>query len=385
MGTVKRDYYEVLGVQKTADGASLKAAYRKLAMEFHPDRNEGNKDAEIRFKEVGEAYEVLKDDQRRAAYDRYGHAAFENGGGQKGGRGGFDFSSAFTDVFDDLFGEFMGRGGRGPQQGGSQRAARGQDLRYDLELTLEEAFSGKEATLDVPTAATCEVCEGTGAEAGAQPVTCATCSGHGKVRAAQGFFTIERVCPTCQGAGRIIKNPCKNCGGAGRVRKERKLQVRVPQGVEDGTRMRLAGEGEAGQRGGPNGDLYIFLSVAPHDIFKREGADLFARVPVPFATAALGGEIDVPTLEGVSTKVKMPEGTQTGRQFRVRHKGMPGLRGEGQGDLYIEVAIETPVNLTKKQKELLRQFDAGATEANQPETHGFFARVKDFLGGAAKE
>ncbi len=382
MGTVKRDYYEVLGVQKNADGSTIKSAYRKLAMEFHPDRNEGNKDAEHKFKEVGEAYEVLKDEQRRAAYDRYGHAAFENGG-RGGQRGGFDFSSAFTDVFDDLFGEFMGRGGRGP--GGQQRAARGQDLRYDLELTLEEAFSGKEATLDVPSAVTCETCEGSGAEAGAQPVTCTTCSGHGKVRAAQGFFTIERVCPTCQGAGRIIKNPCKSCGGAGRVRKERKLQVRVPKGVEDGTRMRLAGEGEAGQRGGPNGDLYIFLSVAPHDIFKREGADLFCRVPVPFATAALGGAIDVPTLDGTMAEVKLPEGTQTGRQFRVRHKGMPGLRGDGQGDLYVEVAIETPVALTKKQKELLRQFDAAATEANQPETHGFFARVKEFLGGTPKD
>lgn len=384
MGTVKRDYYEVLGIQKNADGSTIKTAYRRLAMEFHPDRNAGDKKAELKFKEVGEAYEVLRDDQRRAAYDRFGHAAFENGGGQRGGRSGFDFSSAFTDVFDDLFGEFMGRS-RGAQQGG-QRAARGQDLRYDLELTLEEAFSGKEATLDVPAAATCEVCEGSGAEAGAEPVTCTTCSGHGKVRAAQGFFTIERVCPTCQGGGRIIKNPCKNCGGQGRVRKERKLQVRVPKGVEDGTRMRLAGEGEAGQRGGPNGDLYIFLSIAPHDIFKREGADLFTRVPVPFATAALGGEIVVPTIDGRSAKVDLPEGTQTGRQFRVRHKGMPGLRGDGaQGDLYVEVAIETPVKLTKKQKELLRQFDAAATEANQPETHGFFARVKDFLGGTPKE
>ncbi len=382
MGTVKREYYEVLGVERTADGAVLKSAYRKLAMQYHPDRNEGDKDAEVRFKEVAEAYEVLKDDQRRALYDRHGHAAFENGGGARGGRGGFDFSSAFTDVFDDLFGEFMGRG-RGP--GGPQRAARGQDLRFDMELTLEEAFSGKEASIDVPTAAICETCEGTGAEAGAQPVTCTTCSGHGKVRAAQGFFTIERTCPTCQGAGRIIRNPCKACGGAGRVRKERKLQVRIPKGVEDGTRMRLAGEGEAGHRGGPNGDLYIFLSVAPHDIFKREGGDLFCRVPVSFATAALGGSIEVPTLDGEGADVKLPEGTQTGRQFRVRHKGMPGLRGEGQGDLYVEVTIETPVALTKKQKELLRQFDAGATEQNQPETHGFFARVKEFLAGAPKD
>lgn len=378
----KRCYYEVLGVAKTATADQLKSAYRKLAMQFHPDRNADDSDAEKKFKEVGEAYEILKDDQRRAAYDRFGHAAFENGGGGRGQRGGFDFSSAFTDVFDDLFGEFMGRG-RGGQ--GGQRAARGQDLRFDLELTLEEAFSGKDATIEVPSAQTCEVCEGSGAEAGAQPVACGTCQGHGKVRAAQGFFTIERTCPACNGAGRIIKNPCKSCNGMGRVRKERTLSVRIPKGVEDGTRMRLAGEGEAGLRGGPNGDLYIFLSIAPHAIFKREGSDLFCRVPVPFTTAALGGSIEVPTIEGGKAKVTLPEGTQTGRQFRVRHKGMPGLRGDGTGDLYVECAIETPVHLTKKQKELLRQFDAAATEANQPETHGFFARVKEFWSGAAKD
>lgn len=378
----KRCYYEVLGVAKTASADQLKSAYRKLAMQFHPDRNEGDGEAETKFKEVGEAYEILKDDQRRAAYDRFGHAAFENGGGGRGQRGGFDFSSAFTDVFDDLFGEFMGRG-RGA--GGQQRAARGQDLRFDLELTLEEAFGGKDATIKVPTAETCEVCAGSGAEAGAQPVTCTTCQGHGKVRAAQGFFTIERACPTCNGAGKIIKNPCNACGGMGRVRKERTLSVRIPKGVEDGTRMRLAGEGEAGLRGGPNGDLYIFLSIAPHAIFKREGSDLFCRVPVPFTTAALGGAIEVPTIEGGSAKVTLPEGTQTGRQFRVRHKGMPGLRGDGTGDLYVECAVETPVNLTKKQKELLRQFQAAATDSNQPETNGFFARVKEFWNGAAKE
>lgn len=375
----KRCYYEILGLAKGANGEELKSSYRKLAMQWHPDRNPGDKEAEGRFKEVAEAYEVLKDDQRRAAYDRYGHAAFENGRGG-GGRGGFDFSSAFTDVFDDLFGEFMGRA-----RGGGQRPARGQDLRYDLELTLEEAFSGKDATIQVPSSRTCDACGGSGAEAGAQPVTCATCSGQGKVRAAQGFFTIERACPTCGGSGRIIKNPCRACSGAGRVRAERTLQVRVPKGVEDGTRMRLAGEGEAGMRGGPNGDLYIFLSVAPHPIFRREGADLFCRVPVPFATAALGGAIEVPTIDGGKDKVSLPEGTQSARQFRVRRKGMPGLRGEGVGDLYVECVVETPVNLSKKQKELLKQFQSAATESNQPETHGFFARVKDFWAGAAKE
>ncbi len=380
MSATKRCYYEVLGVERTADSTVLKSAYRKLAMEFHPDRNAGNKDAELKFKEVGEAYEVLKDDQRRAAYDRFGHAAFENGGGGRGQRGGFDFSSAFTDVFDDLFGEFMGRGRQG---GGGQRAARGQDLRFDLELTLEEAFTGKDATIRVPTTIACETCEGSGAEKGAKPVTCTACAGHGKVRVAQGFFTIERPCPNCSGSGRIIKNPCKDCGGAGRVHKERTLQVRVPKGVEDGTRMRLSGEGEAGLRGGPNGDLYIFLAVAPHAIFRREGLDLFCRVPVAFTTAALGGSMEVPTIDGGRTKVTLPEGTQTARQFRVRHKGMPGMRGEGHGDLYVECVVETPVQLTKKQKDLLRQFESAATESNQPESSGFFARVKEFWGGAA--
>jgi len=376
----KRCYYETLGVTKTANGDELKSAYRKLAMQFHPDRNAGDKDAEVKFKEVGEAYEILKDDQRRAAYDRFGHAAFEGGRGGNG-RGGFDFSPAFTDVFDDLFGEFMGRG-RGA---GGQRAARGQDLRYDLEITLEDAWAGKDAEIRVPGSVACEPCDGTGAEAGAKAATCTTCSGHGKVRASQGFFTIERTCPTCAGAGRIIKNPCKACGGAGGVRKERTLSVRIPKGVEDGTRMRLAGEGEAGMRGGPNGDLYLFLSLTPHGIFKREGADLFCRVPVPFATAALGGVIEVPTIGGGSDKVTLPEGTQSGRQFRLKRQGMPGLRGEGVGDLYVECVVETPVNLTKKQKELLRQFEQAATESNQPETTGFFSRMKDFLAGAPKE
>lgn len=373
----KRDYYEVLGVSRDIKADGLKSSYRKLAMQFHPDRNPGDAEAERKFKEIGEAYEVLKDDQKRAAYDKFGHAAFEGG---RGGRGGFDFSSAFTDVFDDLFGEFMGRGGRGGPQG--QRAARGQDLRFDMEITLEEAATGKDAEIRVPTSVTCEACDGNGAEPGSQPQTCTTCQGHGKVRAAQGFFTIERTCPTCNGQGRIIKDPCKACGGHGRIPKERTLSVRIPKGVEDGTRMRLVGEGEAGMRGGPNGDLYIFLALAPHAIFKREGTDLFCRVPVPFVTAALGGSIEVPTIDGGRDKVTLPEGTQSGRQFRIRRKGMPGLRGEGQGDLYVECVVETPVNLTKKQKELLRQFEAAATEQNQPESNGFFARVKEFWAGA---
>ena len=380
--SAKRDYYEVLGVAKGASAEQLKAAYRKLAMQFHPDRNADDPDAERKFKEVGEAYEILKDDQRRAAYDKFGHAAFEGGRGGAGQRGGFDFSSAFTDVFDDLFGEFMGRGGRGPGQG--QRTARGQDLRFDMEISLEEAATGKDAEITVPSSIACEPCEGSGAEPGSKPAVCPTCSGYGKVRAAQGFFTIERTCPACNGQGRVVKNPCKTCGGQGRIRKDRTLSVRIPKGVEEGTRMRLVAEGEAGVKGGPNGDLYIFLTVADHQIFKREGADLFCRVPVPFATAALGGAIEVPTIDGGRDKVVLPEGTQSGRQFRVKRKGMPVLRGDGVGDLYVECVVETPVNLTKKQKELLRQFEAAATASNQPETSGFFARVKDFWG-AAKE
>lgn len=370
----KRDYYEVLGAKRDASPEELKAAYRKLAMQLHPDRNHGDADAERKFKELNEAYDVLKDEQKRAAYDRYGHRAFEGGGGGPGARGGFDFGSAFSDVFDDLFGDFMGRGrGQGP------RAMRGQDLRYNLEVTLAEAYTGKQAQIRVPSAMACELCEGSGAEAGSKPVTCPTCSGVGKVRAQQGFFTIERSCPNCAGTGRVVKNPCKACSGKGRVQRERTLSVNIPMGVEDGTRIRLQGEGEAGQRGGPNGDLYIFLSVTPHDMFKREGADLYCRVPVPFATAALGGSVEVPTIDGGKSKVAIAEGTQSGRQFRIRHKGMPTLRGAAMGDLYIEVAVETPVNLTKKQKELLKQFNDAASEENQPESAGFFARMRDIL------
>ncbi len=370
----KRDYYEVLGAKRDASPEELKAAYRKLAMQLHPDRNPGDATAELRFKELNEAYDVLKDEQKRAAYDRFGHRAFDGSGGGPGARGGFDFGSAFSDVFDDLFGDFMGRGrGQGP------RPMRGQDMRYNLEVSLAEAFAGKQAQIRVPSAMACETCEGTGAEAGSKPVTCPTCSGVGKVRAQQGFFTIERSCPNCSGTGRVVKNPCKSCQGKGRVQRERTLSVNIPMGVEDGTRIRLQGEGEAGQRGGPNGDLYIFLSVTPHDIFRREGADLYCRVPVSLATAALGGALEVPTIDGGKAKVSIPEGTQGGRQFRIRHKGMPTLRGASVGDLYIEVAVETPVSLTKKQKELLRQFDEAASEENQPESAGFFARMRDIL------
>lgn len=379
----KRDYYDVLGVSKGASAEELKKAYRAKAKELHPDRNSDNPNAEAQFKEVNEAYDVLKDDQKKAAYDRFGHAAFENGMGGGGGRGPFggggqgDFASAFSDVFEDLFGDFMGGRGGG---GGRSRAMRGQDLRYNLRVTLEEAYKGSQKTINVPSSVACDACHGTGAEGGAEPVTCPTCSGMGKVRAQQGFFTVERTCPTCSGMGQIVKNPCKSCGGAGRVEKERTLSVNIPGGVETGTRIRLAGEGEAGVRGGPSGDLYIFIEVREHPLFQRDGVNLFCRVPISFATAALGGEVEVPTIDGGKSRVKVPAGTQTGRQLRLRAKGMPALRGGGIGDMMIELAVETPVNLTQRQKDILREFDE-LSEQNNPESNSFFTKVKGFWDG----
>jgi len=377
----KRDYYETLGVSKTANAEELKKAFRKLAMQHHPDRNPGDAEAEHKFKEVSEAYEILKDDQKRAAYDQYGHAAFEGGMGGRGGPGGFDFTS-FSDIFDDLFGEFMGGGG---QRGGRGSANRGSDLRYNLEITLEDCFKGKAAQIRVPTSIACEACDGSGAEAGAQPIACPTCKGHGKVRAQQGFFTIERACPTCGGAGRVIEKPCKVCGGAGRVHKEKTLAVDIPPGVDEGNRIRLSGEGEAGIRGGSAGDLYVFLSVKPHRLFRREGQHLHCRVPVSMTTAALGGSVEVPTLDGGKARITIPEGSQTGKQFRLRGKGMPSLQqsgfGAGNGDLYIQVMVETPVKLSKKQRELLEEFAKLDGEESSPESTGFFDKVKEMLGG----
>lgn len=374
----KRDYYDVLGVARGASADEIKKAYRTKAKELHPDRNADNPEAESQFKEANEAYEVLKDAEKKAAYDRFGHAAFEGGMGGGGGRpGGYganqgDFASAFSDVFDDLFGDFMG--GRG---GGRGRAARGADLRYNLRVTLEEAYSGLQKTINVPTSVSCSSCSGSGAEGGAEPQTCPTCSGMGKVRAQQGFFTVERTCPTCGGLGQIIKNPCKACGGQGRVHKDRALSVNIPAGVETGTRIRLAGEGEAGMRGGPSGDLYIFIEVTKHDLFERENTNLFCRVPVSMTTAALGGDIEVPTIDGGRSRVKIPAGSQSGRQMRLRSKGMPALRGGQEGDMFIELAVETPVNLTNRQKELLREFEA-MSEDNNPESKSFFSSVKTF-------
>ncbi len=377
----KRDYYEVLGVARNAGEPDLKSAFRRLAKDHHPDRNPGDNSAEQKFREASEAYEVLKDPQKRAAYDQYGHAAFEQGGG-RGGQGGFgpDFAASMSDIFDDLFGDFMGQR-RGGQQRRGQGRERGADLRYNLEITLPEAFSGKTQQLRIPTTVSCDTCSGTGAKAGTKPITCATCGGGGKVRASQGFFTIERTCPSCHGRGETIDDPCPACSGAGRITKERKLSVNIPSGVEDGTRIRLAGEGEAGLRGGPAGDLYIFLSIKPHAFFQRDGADVFCKVPISMTTAALGGQIEVPTLEGASTRVKVPEGTESGKQFRLKGKGMPVLRSKVTGDMYIQVDVETPKNLTRRQRELLEEFEKESHKETSPESAGFFSRVKDFFEG----
>lgn len=379
----KRDYYDVLGVARGADEAAIKAAFRKAAKCCHPDVNNHDPKAEAKFKELSEAYDILKDPQKRAAYDQFGHAAFANGGGGPGGMHGFhgfDPGSAFSDIFEDLFGEFTGRG-RGPRGYG---AGRGSDLRYNLTITLEDAYRGKQEPIKVPSSVACEHCSGSGAEPGTSPTACPACRGTGRVRSSQGFFTIERTCPQCHGRGQIIKDPCRECGGQGRVQKERTLMVNIPPGVEDGTRIRLSGEGEAGARGGPAGDLYIFLTVKPHELFERDGAHLHARVPVSLTTAALGGDIDVPALDGTHARIKIPEGTQSGRQFRLRGKGMPVLRSQSHGDLFIEVFVETPVNLSRKQKELLRQFAESSSEKTSPETASFFAKIKS-LWSEAKE
>ena len=378
----KRDFYEVLGISRGASGDEIKKAYRSKAKELHPDRNQDNPDSEAKFKDVNEAYDILKDDNKKAAYDRYGHAAFDGGMcGGRGPQGNGDFASAFSDVFEDLFGDFMG--GRGGGGGGRTRAQRGSDLRYNLRVTLEEAYKGIQKTISVPTALNCGACNGTGAEGGSEPQTCPTCSGMGKVRAQQGFFTVERTCPTCNGAGQIVKNPCKVCHGAGRTEKERSLSVNIPAGVETGTRIRLGGEGEAGMRGGPAGDLYIFIEVREHAIFQRENVNLYCRIPVSMATAALGGDVEVPTIDGGRSLMKVPAGSQTGKQMRLRGKGMPALRGGGTGDMMIEIAVETPINLTTRQKELLREFE-DLSENNNPEGSSFFQKVRGFWDGMTK-
>jgi len=374
-----QDYYELLGVNRTASPDDIKKAFRKLAMQHHPDRNPDSKDSEKKFKDVNHAYDILKDPEKRAAYDRYGPAAFEGGmgpggpGGFQGGAQGFDFGSVFGDIFEDMFG---GGRGRGP---GGRVDTRGQDLRFNLEITLEQAYGGTEATVRVPTSIACETCKGSGAEPGSKPQQCPTCHGRGRLRAQQGFFTVERTCHACHGAGQVIDKPCRACAGQGRTRKDKTLKVNIPAGVEDGTRIRLSGEGEAGARGGPPGDLYVFLSVRRHQLFEREGADVHCRVPISMVQATLGGNIEVPTLDGKMARINIPAGAQGGHQFRLRGKGMPIVRSAQRGDMYIEINVETPTNLTPKQKELLKEFEkAGKTS---PESEGFFSKVKEMFGG----
>lgn len=375
-----RDYYEILGVARDADAATIKSAFRKLAMKLHPDQNPGCKVSEEKFKELGEAYSVLSDPEKRAAYDRYGKAAFQGGAGGGPGFGpgaaGFnDFSDLFNEIFGGGFEDMFMRGG-GRARGGPERGA---DLRYDVEITLEQAFSGSEREIVVPRAQACEPCGGTGSEGKAPLETCTTCGGAGQVRAQQGMFRMVRTCPSCHGRGQSIKTPCKSCGGRGLVQKERTLSVKIPAGVEDGTRIRLAGEGDGGARGGPPGDLYLFLSVKPHALFERDGPDLYCRAPTPMCKAALGGEMEVPTIDGDRTKVTIPAGAQTGRRFRIKGKGMTHLRGKDRGDLHVELVVETPVNLSAKQRKLLEEFAKDCGEEAHPQTQGFFDSVKKFF------
>ena len=379
----KGDYYKTLGVGRDAGADELKKSYRKLAMKYHPDKNPDDKAAEKQFKEISEAYDVLKDDQKRAAYDRFGHDAFEQAGaggpGGPGGPGGFGggFASGFADIFDEMFGDFGAQRQAGPGGPGGL-GGKGADLRFNMEVTLEQAFSGNKKEIRIPTSVACAECKGTGSAAAAAPATCGTCQGHGRIRAQSGFFTVERTCPTCGGRGTVIKTPCSNCGGQGRVHHEKKLSVNIPQGVEDGTRIRLAGEGEAGLRGAPPGDLYIFLSLRPHRLFQRDGADIHCRVPISMTTAVLGGSVEVPTLEGKLVRVTIPAGTPTGHQFRLKNKGMTVLRSQARGDMFVQAMVETPVNLTDRQKELLREFDAAAgAEKHSPQAAGFFGKVKE--------
>ena len=378
----KEDYYETLGVNNSASDNEIKSAYRKQAMKYHPDRNKGDKESEKKFKQINEAYYVLRDKDKRAQYDQFGHQAFEGNGGA--GFKDFDFkSSGFSDIFEEMFGDFddgfggiFGGGGRRTRRTSTKE--HGADIRYDMEMSLEEIFSGKKGIIHVPTKAKCETCNGNGYEAGSKPETCPTCEGHGQVRASQGFFTIQQTCPDCRGAGEIIKNACKSCRGMGRVDKKKSLSVTIPAGVDDGTRIRLTGEGEAGIKGGPPGDLYIFIIEKPHSIFKRNGNSLYFKAPIPMTTAILGGTIEVPTLDGSIVKVKIPSGTQSGSNFRLSNKGLPEVRQKTRGDLFLEAFVETPVNLSAQQKELLKKFGEDKNQKNtSPKSEGFFSKLKD--------
>jgi len=374
--TTEIDFYTLLECERSSDDATIKASYRKLAMKHHPDRNAGCKDSESQFKAISEAYDVLKDPQKRAAYDRFGHAAFRQGAGQGGGGGGEDFGG-FSDIFENIFGEFMG-GGRG---GGRPSARRGADLRYDMEITLEDAFAGKASEITVDVSGVCDSCSGTGARPGTSAKACQTCAGHGKVRAQQGFFVVERTCPSCQGAGQVIADPCRDCRGEGRIDKTKTLTVNIPPGVDEGTRVRLTGEGEAGARGAPAGDLYIFLHVARHTLFERDGTTLFARAPISFSTAALGGEIAIAGPDGERHVIRITQGTQAGREVRQRGAGMPVLQGRGRGDLVIRIEVETPTKLSARQRELLEEFRATETGHESPASSSFFTKMKTALGG----
>ncbi len=373
MSAMKNDFYEVLGVAHDADGAAIKAAYRKLAMEFHPDRNGGCKDNEDKFKAISAAYECLKDPQKRAAYDRFGHAAFQNGGGFGGGQQGADFAD-LGDIFETIFGNAFGGGSA------RQRPRRGADLRYDMQIGLEEAFHGKSTEIQVEVSVACEPCQGSGAEPGTGTRTCNLCHGHGKVRAQQGFFMIEKPCHNCHGRGEVLESPCRECRGEGRVDKVQQLAVDIPAGVDTGTRIRLAGKGEAGPQGAPPGDLYIFVHVRPHAVFEREGTTLFTRVPISFSTAALGGTIEIPGLDGETHAIDIPAGIQNGKQLRKRGAGMPVLQGRGRGDLVTEITVETPTRLSKEQKAILEQFRATETGDECPESRGFFDKLKGAFG-----
>ena len=365
----KEDFYAALGVSRDADESEIKKAYRKLAMKYHPDRNPGDSAAEQQFKDVNEAYEVLKDNEKRAAYDRFGHAAFEQSGGQGAGGFGGGFASGFADIFEEMF--------AGARSGG-QAAGKGSDLQYNMEVSLEDAYNGQQKEIRVPASIVCSSCKGSGAKGASGPTACPTCQGLGRVRSQSGFFTVERACHTCQGLGQVIQDPCRDCGGQGRIQKEKTLSVNIPAGVEDGTRIRLAGEGEAGLRGAQAGDLYIFLALKRHRFFQRDGADIYCRVPLPMTTAALGGAVEVPTVDGSLARITIPSGTPTGHQFRLRGKGMTVLRSKSRGDMFVQASVETPQNLTKRQKELLKEFDSESDSSkHSPESHGFFSKAKD--------
>ena len=371
----KRDYYEVLGVSKSSSAEQIKSAYRKLAVKYHPDKNEGDKAAEEKFKEASEAYHILSNSERKQNYDNFGHAAFENGGGGRGGFGNFDFSNHFSDIFEDFFGEGFGQRGSGRSRKSNNR---GSDLRYDLSITLEESYTGKKQDIKFSSSEKCDTCSGSGSKPGHNTGTCSMCGGHGQVRSSQGFFTVQQTCPQCSGSGEEITNPCTNCNGQGKKQSSKRLSVSIPKGVDDGTRIRLAGKGEAGSRGAGNGDLYLFINVYSHDLFKRSEENLFFECPISIADAALGTSIEIPTIDGGKAKIKIPSGTQSGKQFRLKGKGMPYMRGSGNGDLYVQVNTEVPISLNKEQKELLEKFRKIENEKSNPSIKKFFQKAKSF-------